>query len=385
MKPPPIMKRYRPPTMADVRAGEAKALFTVVSTFAGTGGSSTGYRLAGGHILAVNEFVQEARDSYAINYPDCLIIPEDIRKLTGAGILDLIDLAPGELDLLDGSPPCASFSMSGKREKHWGKEKKYSETKQRTDDLFFEFARILKEVQPRAFVAENVYGLTVGKAAALLGDGQEDLFGESKDTILGVLEDCGYRVSAKVLTSKDYGVPQGRMRLIMIGARDDLGVRPTHPRILTPRPYTLLEALGGLNQTDADVAAAMVKPKYKVYEWMAKMAPGQSGSDVHPNGSYFNLVRLSWDSPVGTVCQSHGAPGIACSHIHPDEMRKLSIPELKRVSSFPDDFVLTGTFEQQWERIGRAVPPLMMKAIAEHVYSTILSKEADDDDNSERG
>lgn len=371
---PPVTRRYKPPTMIQVYQGEAKRLFNVISTFAGTGGSSTGYRLAGGYVLAMNEFIKEARDCYAENYPYTIIMPEDIRKLTGKEILERVGLDVGELDVLDGSPPCASFSMSGKREEHWGKEKKYSETKQRTDDLFFEFARILEEIQPRAFVGENVQGLTVGKAAAMLGDGQPDLFGESEDTIIGTLQNCGYRVAAKVINAKDYGVPQNRPRLIMIGVRKDLEISPTHPPVLTPRPYTLIEALTDLEQSEEDIQEAVIGKQYQVYKWLEQMEPGQAGSDVHPNGSYFNLKRLAWDEPVGTVCQSHGSPGIACSHMHPDEMRKLSIPELKRVSSFPDDFVLTGTFQQRWERIGRAVPPLMMKAIAEHVYNIALKE-----------
>jgi len=365
---------YKPPTMADVYTGEARALFTVISTFAGAGGSSTGYRLAGAKILAVNEFIPAAINTYLANYPWTPLLPGDIRELSGDDFLKAARIERGELDVLDGSPPCASFSMSGKREKHWGEVKKYSDTEQRTDDLFFEFARILRELQPMAFIGENVQGLTVGKAAAILGDGQDDLFGESKGTILGVLEDCGYKVEARVLKACDYGVPQTRPRLIMLGARDDLGIRPTFPKATTEfDPVTLREALDGLEPTWEDVQPAVIGEQYAVAKLLKRMKPGQAGSDVHERGSYFNLKRLAWDEPVGTVCQSHGEnPSIACSHVHPEELRKLTIPELKRVSSFPDDFVVTGDFGQQWERIGRAVPPLLMKAIAGHLYETVL-------------
>ena len=98
--------KYEPYTMQDVYQGEAKELFTVISTFAGGGGSSTGYRLAGGKILAINEFVEEARNTYSANYPSTPIIPSDIKKLSGADILEVAGVAVGELDLLDGSPPC---------------------------------------------------------------------------------------------------------------------------------------------------------------------------------------------------------------------------------------------------------------------------------------
>ena len=97
--------KYKPYTMSDVYKGENKGLFSVISTFAGGGGSSTGYRLAGGKILAINEFVAEARATYSANYPHTPIIPDDIKKLSGADILAVAGVAVGELDLLDGSPP----------------------------------------------------------------------------------------------------------------------------------------------------------------------------------------------------------------------------------------------------------------------------------------
>ena len=104
---------YTPYTLQDVYDAEAQAKFNVISTFAGGGGSSTGYRLAGGKILMVNEFVEEAQNTYRENYPDTLIIPGDIKKLSGKDFLEKVNLKPGELDLLDGSPPCSAFSMAG--------------------------------------------------------------------------------------------------------------------------------------------------------------------------------------------------------------------------------------------------------------------------------
>ena len=114
------MKPYK---LEDVYKASEQKLFQVVSLFAGGGGSSTGYRLAGGEILAINEFIQAAQNAYERNYPNTHIFREDIRKLTGENILEQIGLKKGELDILDGSPPCASFSMAGKREKGWGIEK----------------------------------------------------------------------------------------------------------------------------------------------------------------------------------------------------------------------------------------------------------------------
>ena len=138
---------YRVPSVEEIRNIPANG-FSVVSTFAGCGGSSLGYRMAGFKILLANEFVKEARDSYSANKaPYTLIDPRDIRDITAEDLLEKIGLQVGELDVLDGSPPCASFSTAGKREKYWGKEKKYSNRVQRTDDLFFEFARLIEGMQ----------------------------------------------------------------------------------------------------------------------------------------------------------------------------------------------------------------------------------------------
>ena len=108
-------------SMDYVKSQSKKNLFSVVSMFAGAGGSSTGYRLAGGDVLAVNEFIQEARDTYSENYPDTKILSDDIRTISGADILSEIGMRAGELDILDGSPPCASFSIAGAKDKMWGR------------------------------------------------------------------------------------------------------------------------------------------------------------------------------------------------------------------------------------------------------------------------
>ena len=131
--------------MKDVIDNSNKELFNVISTFAGGGGSSTGYRLAGGKILCVNEFVEAAVDTYKSNYPNTPVLPDDIKKLTGEDFLKVAGIKKGELDILDGSPPCSAFSIAGKREKGWDQEKIYSDGKkvENIEDLFFEFTRII--------------------------------------------------------------------------------------------------------------------------------------------------------------------------------------------------------------------------------------------------
>jgi DNA (cytosine-5)-methyltransferase 1 len=350
--------------LADVHKASEQKLFNVVSLFAGGGGSSTGYRLAGADVLAINEFIPAAQEAYHKNYPHTHIFKKDIRQLTGQMILEQIGLNKGELDVLDGSPPCASFSMAGKREKGWGKEKKYSDTVQRADDLFFEFARILKEVQPKVFIAENVKGLTMGVAANLLGNSQFDLFGAEEDTIYHTLVNCGYNVRYKVLNAKYYGVPQSRERTIFIGVRKDFNVSITYPK----NNLDIVTNHEAIKDIVVDEFKQLSSEQSRVY---ALMNYGESmakcGERLNQKISGFGRIKIHPNETCNTVTTK---PEL----YHFEEKRTLSINELKRICSFPDDYYCGDTFNNRWERLGRAVPPLMMKAIAEHIYETILKK-----------
>lgn len=368
-----------PYTLQDVYDGEAQQKFTVISTFAGGGGSSTGYRLAGGKILAINEFVEEARNTYSANYPNTPILPGDIKELTGKDFLDLVGLKPGELDILDGSPPCSAFSVAGSmcrgagstHSDGWGKTKIYSDGKkvENIEDLFFEFTRIASEIQPKVIVAENVKGLTVGEAKTYY------------NKITNAFGDIGYYVSSKVLKASNYGVGQGRERLIFIAVREDIadsiGLSFLNINNLFPEPFdeptTIGDIIGGVENDPKeieDLLASMKKSSIfnSVISKMPKNPKGVlTGADYHPKGHCFNTKRASLYSPSPTLTASGGL-------VHWEEDRYMSIPELKRIQSLPDDFILTGNPGQRSERIGRMVPPLMMKAIAESIYSKVLSK-----------
>jgi DNA (cytosine-5)-methyltransferase 1 len=351
-----------------VRKESEKKLFSVVSLFAGGGGSSTGYRLAGGDVLAVNEFIESAQECYQSNYPETYIFKNDIRSLNGEDILNQIGLKKGELDILDGSPPCSSFSTAGKREKGWGEERSYSDSKQRTDDLFFEFARILNDVQPKVFVCENVKGITMGESSKLLGSEQMSFFDAPK-TIYEALVDCGYKVRYKVLNARDYGVPQNRERTIFIGVRSDI-----HKKITFPLPFgyevSVIDALFDVKNTQQDIDDATFSDGV-VKSYLVQMKEGESGDKYAPNG-YFGLQRVRRDRPCPTIVQRQGNKGACLSHWVED--RALSVPELKRLMSFPDDYYLGEKYAKKVERLGRAVPPLMMRAIAQHIYKSILQQ-----------
>jgi DNA (cytosine-5)-methyltransferase 1 len=350
--------------MDDVRFASCQELFKVVSLFAGGGGSSTGYRLAGAKVLGINEFIPAAQDAYHVNYPDTVIFKQDVRKLTGAEIMAALGLKQGELDVLDGSPPCASFSTAGLREKGWGREKKYSDSKQRTDDLFFEFARILKELQPRAFICENVKGITIGAAKYMLGSSQIDLFAEENetDTIYGALTEAGYQIRVKVLNAKNFGVPQSRDRAIIIGVRNDIK-KPISFPVDRLEPVSVGEAFKDLLFTEKDQRETDIR-KYAIYPQSLLLKAGEQSE------KYFSLVKLDPEKPSPTFTATAGSIG-AASVIHWND-RKVSVAEAIRICGFPDDYYLGEKYQEKIERLGRAVPPLMMKGVAEWVYETIL-------------
>lgn len=377
--------KYKPYTMQDVYDGEAKELFTVISTFAGGGGSSTGYRLAGGKILAINEFVHEARETYSANYPNTPIIPHDIKKLSGADILEVAGVAVGELDLLDGSPPCSAFSIAGRGFTHnagshkagYGKSKHYSDEQnvENIEDLFFEFLRVAKEIQPKVIIGENVKGLTIGEAK------------EYYHRIINEFEKIGYDVCSKVLNAKHFGVAQSRTRTIFIALRKDItakvgmsfmnihSVFPSENREIIP----LASAMENLELDNDEVTMLTEKwvrtafHKKTGYKFPQNPDKVISGENVGRKNLHFSCKKTSALVPAPTIT-AMGAGWTTGGAIHWAEDRKFTIKELMRITSLPDDFRLTGTFNQQAERCGRMVPSLMMKAIAESVYEKVLSK-----------
>jgi DNA (cytosine-5)-methyltransferase 1 len=376
MQPP-----YRVPSMPEIAAVKPNGL-GVISTFAGAGGSSLGYRMAGFKVLWASEFVEAARVVYAANAaPGTIVDGRDIRQVDPLEVLQTLKLKPGELDVLDGSPPCASFSTAGKRDKHWGKTKRYSDVEQRTDDLFFEYVRFLEAMQPRAFVAENVSGLVKGVAKGYF------------IRILEAMKGCGYRVEARLLDAQWLGVPQARQRIIFIGVRNDLDQAPIFPEPM-PHRYSVRDAIPWIDARPrivGDYASKSVRGKEVSADaplptvfagvhgggphqfYIEGDAPSIEGLAIgreydklnlgQESDKFFNLKRAPLAGPCQTVTAQGGGRTIA-SVTHPTEKRKFSIAELKRICAFPDDFVLSGTYAQQWERLGRAVPPLMMRAIA---------------------
>jgi DNA (cytosine-5)-methyltransferase 1 len=343
-------RNYIVPTMGEIEAIPWNGL-NAISTFSGCGGSCLGYRMAGYRVLWANEFVEAAQDTYKANHKNSILDTRDIREITPEEILEATGMKVGEIDLMDGSPPCRSFSSAGKRDKGWGESSKYSAKEQRTDDLFFEYARLLRAIQPKVFVAENVRGLVTGAAKGYF------------KMILKELKDCGYNVEAKLLNAQWLGVPQSRERLIFIGVRKDIGYAPVYPKPFKSL-VSVAEALKGLENSPEDLEPTKIERFAIGAEW-DKLRPGEYSM------KYVNLKKPHPSKPSQTITAEAGYPSLA-GVVHYFEKRKFTIPELRRICAFPDDFILTGSYVEQWERLGRSVPPLMMKAIASAIRENIF-------------
>ncbi len=333
---------------------------TVISTFSGAGGSSTGYEQAGYRVLWANEFIKAAADTYAANHPTTILDTRDIRQITPGQIMKATGLGKGELDLMDGSPPCASFSTGGARSANWGKVTKYSDTRQRTDDLFDEYIRLLDGIQPRTFVAENVPGLARGPSVGYFKH------------VHAALEACGYRVRATQLDACRLGVPQARKRILFIGVRRDLGYLPPIPEAgrLTPMSTVL--------GPTATLWVASPPNKNSMWDRIPahRACPTVQAVGIHgraiPQTIVTGVPRHDLDPEVG--CDLHQTyPHLIKNHPHLATGRVFTIAELKGLCGFPADYILTGTYAQRWERLGRAVPPPMMRAVATTVKEVVLS------------
>ena len=377
------MNNYKRYTLEDTLQSEKRALFNVLSTFAGGGGSSTGYRLAGGKILAINEFVEEAQNTYRENYPNTLIIPGDIKKLTGKDFLDKIGLKPGELDLLDGSPPCSAFSTAGKREKGWDQTKTYSDGKQveNIEDLFFEFTRITGDIMPKVVIGENVAGITMGEAT------------EYRNKIINEFDKLGYETVYKVLSAADFETPQDRKRCFFVAVRNDIMEKAglnfmtleseIYPEPKTPKHISIKSAIDDCKndpEQEKELFEYVQKGFQKKWIELLEFNPKRHRKpsdidfiDINPKRSMFNMIRPCPDLPSPTLTQ-RGQQMSVSGVFHYAKNRKLTIPELKRLMGLPEDFRLEGKFDKQAERIGRMVAPLMMKNLAANIYEKVIKR-----------
>jgi len=377
------------------RAGDSP---TVVSTFAGAGGSSMGYGMAGFRELLAVEYDDHAVRCLRQNFPGLDVYHGDIAGLSVAECLRRTGLSPGELDVFDGSPPCQGFSMAGSRVMD-----------DKRNQLFREFVRLLRGLEPRAFVMENVAGMVKGDMKLLFAEAIREL------------KASGYAVRCALLNAQWYGVPQHRTRLIFVGVREDLDIEPSHPAPWC-EPFTVSDAIGvsgfglfssgwnsdkrvnfkrpapciqkhGIDRSSnlqfmvhaggrSEVSGYLPAPLLtgEGLRVAREMRPGQNGSDIREDDSWYGAIRLHPGQPSPTVTKSSGLWNRYPNWVHPAETRGLSIGEVMRLQSFPDgyQFPCDGmtpreAWVEAWARIGNSVPPLMMRSIAIHVLRLIRS------------
>ena len=257
------MKYFRY-TLDDLEKSANRKLFTYISFFAGGGGSSAGYKLAGGDCKFVNEFQQVAVDTYLANWPNTPHICDDIKNISGKQIMEMTGIQEGELDILDASPPCPPFSMSGTKQKGWGKEKTAYGMKQKNiEDLTWEVIRITGEMKPKVVICENVKGLTMEYAS------------EHLQRMVNDFESQGYATVWKVLKGQEQGVPQKRERVFIVSVRNDVLDDIDMPFMLLsglfPEPEkefaTIRDAIGDLKHDNENASEA-----YELVEAMKKGA-----------------------------------------------------------------------------------------------------------------
>lgn len=313
---------------------------TVVSLFAGCGGSTLGYRLAGYKELLAVDFDKNSVETFGLNFPDIPIWRKDITQIGGNEILEFCGMNKGELDLLDGSPPCQGFSTVGRRR-----------VTDKRNDLVLHYIRLVNEIRPKVFVMENVPGMVKGRMRGLFKKYTKKM------------KDIGYVVRCKLLNSMYYSVPQSRERLFWIGVKVDMGREPVFPEP-NNKIVTVRKALAGCPE-DIDI----LKPKGKAM-WLAlRMREGMKGSDI-TGGPFFSLIKLRWDRSSPTITKTIRASQAGL--LHPSKNRYLTISELKRIASFPDNFKFIGRFEEKWARIGNAVMPRQMFVVAKTIKEKIL-------------
>jgi len=308
----------------------------IFGTFICGGGSTMGYKLAGFNHLGGVEIDPKVADVYKANHNPKYLFVEDIREFVKH--TDLPDELY-KLDLLDGSPPCSSFSISGNREKDWGKEKVFREGQalQTLDDLFFDYIALAKKLQPKVVIAENVKGLIQGNAKSYVRK------------IKAGFEDAGYKVQLFLLNAASMGVPQKRERVFFICQRNDLNF----PKLELNFDEV---AINYFKIEDDNFENKVAKCDL---QYLKNCNKGSSIASIHPKGNRFNSIKLHPEKVVNTI-----ASGSELYHY--EKIKALSNNELKLCGSYPLDYNFKSIDPKYL--IGMSVPPVMTAQIAHQIY-----------------
>ena len=330
----------------------------VFSCFACCGGSTMGYKLAGFDLIGCNEIDPKMMANYIENHHPKYPFTCDIREMKTMDLPDELF----NLDIFDASPPCTSFSMSGNREKDWGKEKVFREgqVSQVLDTLFFDTIDVVKRLQPKIVICENVKGLILGKAK------------EYVKRIYEEFDKAGYYCQHFLLNASKMGVPQRRERVFFLCLRKDLCSNvPKIDMTFDEEPIKYGEFV---DSTDAKPFTPWTK---KV--WEARKPEDRSLArafqEVSGKKGWFSCILAKKDEVLGTLT-AHRESGMCY-----DEPRFLSTNELFAASTFPSDYKFVKG--QPYYFVGMSVPPVMMAQVASRVYDTWIAKKPEPIDDVE--
>ena len=319
----------------------------VFSCFSCGGGSSMGYKMAGFNVIGINEIDKQMVEVYNKNFKPKYVFEEGIQNFKKR---EDIPKELFNLDILDGSPPCSTFSISGKREQGWGKNKKFREgqTKQVLSDLFFDYIELTKKLQPKVVIAENVKGMLFKNAK-----------GYTKQILRG-FDEAGYRVQLFLLNAASMGVPQKRERIFFIGIRKDIE-KPKIKLQFDEKPILFRDIV------QKDINDRKLEPKELIL-WKNKKPNDKSlevgNKRLYNKEGYYSRILVRDNKVVNTILAND-------SLVVEKEPRHLNIKELILAGSFPQDYNFLKIKPEYL--IGMSVPPIMVNRIAEQVYKQWLS------------
>lgn len=405
-------------TLDDLHKNSAKKEFNYITFFAGGGGSSCAYKLAGGDVKYMNEFQQVHVDTYLENFPNTVHECKDIKEVTGKSIMEMTGIKKYELDILDGSPPCPPFSMAGSKREGWNKEKMaYGMKQQNIEDLTWEQIRIAEEMMPKIIVCENVKGLSMDYARDHL------------NRMITDFEKLGYSVTWKITKGHEHGVPQKRERVFIIAVRDDVldaigmpfmcmsGLFPE----TTSQRISIGEAIDDLiddeeNIKDAEYLTNAMNESSKSHwvngfnkhpkEELEHCGPCEGlepvlkrksnsayisiGDDiVKPwfqeqikNGhlkpedekhSYYMSRIVPKHLPAHSLTEQGCQPKfMGGNHFHYSGKRIYTPKEMVRLMTLPNDYKMTGDYNDKGARIGLMVAPLQLYYIVQELKKQVL-------------
>jgi DNA (cytosine-5)-methyltransferase 1 len=310
----------------------------VISLFSGCGGIDLGFIKAGAKVVWANDIDCDAVKTYKRNIGEHIVC-KDIYEVN-------VDEIPNDADMIAGGFPCLGFTIAK------GKTRNIND---KYNFLYKEYIRVLQAKMTKYFLIENVPGMKSGKE-----------FNEFFEQMIKEFEDVGYRIKYKTLLASEYGVPQNRKRIIIIGTRNDIANEPNFP-----------------SPTHSKEDSLLLKPFVTLHDAIADLPNEYSDEVANHSGSkhrvkingYVGNRQLDWQKPSPTITGRGSRSGGAVIHPHPNNERRLSVRECARLQSFPDDFYFEGSNGAGFAHIGNAVPPMLAFHIGKEFMKVIENRE----------